>query len=88
MYEKASPTNKYKVKIPYDLINLRSSLDMTERIAKRQGNTEKLVILPQLSAYEPEKAQSLQKKKREETENEEVENFESCLYIKSERRRK
>lgn len=88
IYQKASPSNKYKVKIPKDLVNLRNSLDMREKLNRTMPAREKLLILPQLSAYVPEVIPLESKNPEEPTENEEVETFESCMYVKSERRKK
>ena len=89
MYDKASPINKYKLKIPKDLLDLRTSLDMTEKLLQTPDYKQAQKLLPQLSFYEPEKAMTDKKKKKIDNPNEqEGQNFESCLYVKSINRKK
>jgi hypothetical protein len=51
IYERASPPNKYNKKIPQELLEMRSSLDMTEKIKPVETFKEAELILPQLSFY-------------------------------------
>lgn len=89
IYEKASPPHKYADKIPKDLLTLRASLDMTQRKKPAPNYRLAETILPQLKAYESEKPISRKETKRDEKEEKEgLDNFESCLYIKTGRRRK
>lgn len=89
IYERASPPNKYNKKMPQELLEMRSSLDMTEKIKPVETFKEAELILPQLSFYEPEKSLHSEKKKPEPEESAESgENFESCLYVRSERKKK
>ncbi len=89
LYEKASPPHKYADKIPKDLLSLRASLDMTQRRKPTPNYRLAETILPQLKAYESEKPVSRKEGQREERDDKEsLDNFESCLYIKTGRRRK
>lgn len=59
---------------------------MTEKVKEVQNYKEAELILPQLTFYQPQKPIT---EKKVERENEiEGESFESCLYIKSVRRKK
>ena len=93
IYDRASPSNKYKVKIPENLVDLRSSLDMTERVQVKPNLYEAEKILPQLTLYQTERnnrgfSERKAPQKTVENEEEEVETFESCLYVKTEKRKK
>lgn len=58
LYEKASPTHKYKLKIPDNLLEMRNSLDMQEKIKKALDYKQAERILPQLAIYEAQKYNS------------------------------
>jgi hypothetical protein len=51
IYEKASPPHKYKQRMPQGLLEMRSSLDMTEKVKEVPTYKEAELILPQLTFY-------------------------------------
>ena len=69
IFEKASPKNKYSKTIPKNLISLRQSLDMTQKVKKKVNYSTAETILPQLKVYENEpvtKEEHSKKKMKEE----------------------
>ena len=74
--------------MPSDLLTLRVSLDMNRIKNKEQTQEECDVSVPQLKAYEPEIVKKEDKNVEKRKNGEQIETFESCLYVKSQRRRK
>ena len=54
MFYKAPSPTKYNQKIPHELLEMRSSLDMTQKIKKAPDYSQAEQILPQLSFYQAE----------------------------------
>jgi hypothetical protein len=51
IYSKAQSPAKYTAKMPHYLIELRNSLDMSERVKEKANYKEAERLLPQLSFY-------------------------------------
>lgn len=55
LYQRASPLTKYNQKMPDNLLEMRTSLDMKEKLKIQPDYKEAERLLPQLTMYEPEK---------------------------------